>query len=57
VVRGETDTVIRHLTALRANADARAVYKRMSLAALSIAAERGVPRETIDEMQKVLLLR
>ena len=57
VVRGETDTVIRHLTALRSNADARAVYKRMSLAALSLAAERGVPRETIDEMQKVLLLR
>jgi len=57
VVRGETETVIRHLTALRANADARAVYKRLSLAALSIAAERGVPRETIDEMQKVLLLR
>ena len=57
VVRGETETVIRHLTALRANADARAVYKRLSLAALSIAAERGVPRETVDEMQKVLLLR
>jgi predicted short-subunit dehydrogenase-like oxidoreductase (DUF2520 family) len=57
VVRGETETVIRHLTALRANPDARAVYKRLSLAALSIAAERGVPRETIDEMQKVLLLR
>ncbi|HKY97641.1 MAG TPA: DUF2520 domain-containing protein [Gemmatimonadaceae bacterium] len=57
VVRGETETVIRHLTALRSNADARAVYKRLSLAALSIAAERGVPRETIDEMQKVLLLR
>lgn len=57
VVRGETETVIRHLTALRTNADARAVYKRLSLAALSIAAERGVPRETVDEMQKVLLLR
>ncbi|HEX6573433.1 MAG TPA: DUF2520 domain-containing protein [Gemmatimonadaceae bacterium] len=57
IVRGETDTVIRHLSALRSNADAKAVYKRMSLAALAIAAERGVPRETIDEMQKVLLLR
>lgn len=57
VVRGETETVMRHLAALRSNADARAVYKRLSLAALAIAGERGVPRETLDEMQRVLLLR
>ena len=35
----------------------RAVYKRLSLAALAIAAQRGVPPETIAEMQRVLLLR
>lgn len=57
VVRGETDILIRHLAALRREADARAVYKRMSLAALTLAAQRGVPRETIEEMQRVLLLR
>ena len=57
VVRGETDVLIRHLGALRRDADARAVYKRMSLAALTLAAQRGVPRETIEEMQRVLLLR
>jgi predicted short-subunit dehydrogenase-like oxidoreductase (DUF2520 family) len=57
VVRGETDVLIRHLGALRRDADARAVYKRLSLAALTLAAQRGVPRETIEEMQRVLLLR
>ena len=57
MVRGETDVLIRHLGALRRDADARAVYKRMSLAALTLAAQRGVPRETIEEMQRVLLLR
>lgn len=57
VVRGETTTLVRHLAALRNDADARAVYKRMSLAALTIAAQRGVPPETIAEMQRVLLLR
>ena len=57
VVRGETDVLMRHLGALRRDADARAVYKRLSLAALTLAARRGVPRETIEEMQRVLLLR
>jgi predicted short-subunit dehydrogenase-like oxidoreductase (DUF2520 family) len=57
VVRGETDVLMRHLGALRRDADARAVYKRLSLAALTLAAQRGVPRETIEEMQRVLLLR
>jgi predicted short-subunit dehydrogenase-like oxidoreductase (DUF2520 family) len=57
VVRGETATLVRHLAALRSDADARAVYKRLSLAALTIAAQRGVPPETIAEMQRVLLLR
>ena len=57
VARGESEVLLHHLTALRVDADARAVYKRMSLAALTIAARRGVPRETIEEMQRVLLLR
>lgn len=57
VVRGEVETVTRHLAALRGDSDARAVYKRLSLAALSIAAERGVPQDTLQEMQRVLLLR
>jgi predicted short-subunit dehydrogenase-like oxidoreductase (DUF2520 family) len=57
IVRGETDTIVRHLAALRSDADARAVYKRLSLAALTIASQRGVPAETIAEMQRALLLR
>jgi len=57
VVRGEAETLMHHLTALRGDPDARAVYKRLSLAALSIAAQRGVPSETIAEMQRILLLR
>jgi len=57
VVRGETETVLRHLNALRGDPDARAVYKRLSLVALAMAAERGVDRSKIDEMQRLLLLR
>jgi predicted short-subunit dehydrogenase-like oxidoreductase (DUF2520 family) len=57
VVRGETDTVMRHLTALRGDAEAKAVYKRLSLAALAIAAGRGTDPEKIAAMQRVLLLR
>jgi predicted short-subunit dehydrogenase-like oxidoreductase (DUF2520 family) len=57
VVRGETATLMQHLAALRTDADARAVYKRLSLAALTIAAQRGVAPEVIAEMQRVLLLR
>lgn len=57
VARGEIDIVMRHLAALRSNAEARAVYKRLSLAALAIASRRGVDRATVDEMQRLLLLR
>ena len=57
VARGDAQTVMRHLAALRGNPEAKAVYKRLSLAALTLAAQRGVPRETIEEMQRVLLLR
>lgn len=57
IVRGETETLMHHLAALRGDTDARAVYKRLSLAALNIAAQRGVPAETIAEMQRILLLR
>ena len=57
IVRGETDTVIRHLTALRPHAEARAVYKRLSLSALELAAVRGVDPDVIEEMRRILLLR
>ena len=57
IVRGETDTVIRHLTALRPHVEARAVYKRLSLSALELAAVRGVDPDVIEEMRRILLLR
>ena len=57
IVRGEVDTIIRHLTALRQEPEARAVYKRLSLTALAIAAQRGVAPEIIEEMRRALLLR
>jgi len=57
VVRGETETIMRHLSALRSDAEARAVYKRMSLAALEIAARGGTDPVKIEEMRKLLLLR
>lgn len=57
IVRGDADIVMKHLAALRSDADARAVYKRVSLAALSIAQRRGVPAEQLEAMQKLLLLR
>jgi predicted short-subunit dehydrogenase-like oxidoreductase (DUF2520 family) len=57
IVRGDIDVVMRHLAALRAHADAKAVYKRLSLAALTIAADRGTDPEKIDALQKTLLLR
>jgi predicted short-subunit dehydrogenase-like oxidoreductase (DUF2520 family) len=57
VVRGETETVVRHLNALRSDNEARAIYKRLSLAALSMAAERGTDPAALDEMQRALLLR
>jgi predicted short-subunit dehydrogenase-like oxidoreductase (DUF2520 family) len=57
IVRGEVDTIIRHLTALRQEPEARAVYKRLSLTALAIAAQRGVAPEVIEEMRRALLLR
>ena len=57
IVRGDADIVMKHLSALRSEADARAVYKRVSLAALGIAQRRGVPQEQLEAMQKLLLLR
>ena len=57
IVRGDTETVMKHLAALRGDPDARAVYKRLSLAALSMAEQRGVDPARIQEMQKLLLLR
>jgi predicted short-subunit dehydrogenase-like oxidoreductase (DUF2520 family) len=57
VARGDVDTVMRQLSALRGDAQARAVYKRMSLAAVSIAARQGADPARLDEIQKLLLLR
>lgn len=57
VMRGETDTITRHLEAIRGDPEARAVYKRMSLAALEIASRAGTDPERIEEMRKLLLLR
>ncbi len=57
VARGESETVMRHLAALRSDPEAKAVYKRMSLAALEIAARTGTDPVRIEEIRKMLLLR
>lgn len=57
VVRGDVDAVYRHLQALRHNADARALYRRLSFAALEIARRRGTDPARLAEIQKLLLLR
>jgi len=57
VVRGDVDTVYRHLQALRHNADGRALYRRLSFAALEIARRRGTDPARLAEIQKLLLLR
>ena len=57
VVRGDVDTVYRHLQALRHNADARALYRRLSFAALERARRRGTDPARLAEIQKLLLLR
>lgn len=56
VARGDTATVIAHLSALRNHAEARAVYKRMSLAALDLA-QGSIDPSAVSEIRKVLLLR
>lgn len=57
VARGDTQTVMAHLAALKNHPDARAVYKRLSLAAIEMAADRGGDPERIAELQRLLLLR
>ena len=57
IARGETETILHHLAALRGDADAKSLYKRLSLAALDIANRRGVDPATIEEMRNALLLR
>ena len=57
VVRGDGETVRRHLTALRGFPDAKALYRRLSLAALEIASARGLDPERVAEIQRLLLLR
>ena len=57
VIRGDADTVQRHLQALRYNPEARALYRRLSFAALEIANRRGTDPEKLAEIQRLLLLR
>lgn len=57
ISRGDADTVLRHLAALRGDPDARALYKRLSLAALSVAERQGVDRSRLEEIQSLLILR
>lgn len=57
VVRGEADTVLAHLAALRGHNDARAVYKRLSLATVEMASRRGADPAQLDEIKRALLLR
>jgi predicted short-subunit dehydrogenase-like oxidoreductase (DUF2520 family) len=57
IVRGEVDVVHRHLQALRHDQDARALYRRLSFAALEIASRRGTDPGRLAEIKKLLLLR
>jgi predicted short-subunit dehydrogenase-like oxidoreductase (DUF2520 family) len=57
VMRGDVDAVHRHLRALRHNPEARALYRRLSFAALEIAARQGTDPTRLAEIQRLLLLR
>lgn len=57
VARGDAGTVMRHLSALRGNPDARAVYKRLSLAALAMAEGKGADARQLEDLRRLLLLR
>jgi predicted short-subunit dehydrogenase-like oxidoreductase (DUF2520 family) len=57
IARGDVHVVMNHLAALRGDASARAVYKRLSLATIELAHRRGVPEENLAEIQRLLLLR
>jgi predicted short-subunit dehydrogenase-like oxidoreductase (DUF2520 family) len=57
VARGDAPTVQRHLQALRVDPEARALYRRLSFAALEIASRRGTDPARLAEIQKILLLR
>lgn len=57
VVRGDAETVQRHLVALRGNPEAKALYRRLSSAALEIASRRGVDPRRLNEIRSLLLLR
>ncbi|MDP9178522.1 MAG: DUF2520 domain-containing protein [Gemmatimonadota bacterium] len=57
VMRGDVETVNRHLQALRHNPEVRALYRRLSFAALEIAGRRGADPARLAEIQRLLLLR
>jgi len=57
VARGDVNTVHAHLQALRHNPEARALYRRLSFAALEIAGRQGTDPTRLAEIQRLLLLR
>lgn len=57
VMRGDVEAVQRHLQALRHNSEARALYRRLSFAALEIASRQGTDPARLAEIQRLLLLR
>lgn len=54
LVRGDTDTVRRHLVALASDPDALVAYRALSLAALPLALEAGAEGGRIEEIRGVL---
>ena len=57
VMRGDVETVNRHLQALRHNPEARALYRRLSFAALEIASRQGGDPARLAEIRRLLQLR
>ena len=54
VVRGDTETVAKHLQALRDHGDAREVYRAMSAAAVEIARRRGTDAKKLAGLSGLL---
>ncbi|HEX6534211.1 MAG TPA: DUF2520 domain-containing protein [Gemmatimonadaceae bacterium] len=54
LVRGDADTVRRHLVALASDPEALAAYRALSRAALPLAVEAGAEGEKVEEIREVL---
>lgn len=54
IVRGDAETVRRHVRALAADPEALAVYRALSLAALELARESGTAPAALDEVRSAL---